>query len=57
MSGLRVLGHSPVFPAGRGLFSFCVRWADEYGKRDFCHGFLATESPCDTLHVVWSHLN
>ena len=26
-----------IFPASRRLFSFSVRWADEYGKRDFCH--------------------
>ena len=49
-----------VIPGSRGLVSFCVLWADEYGKIDLCHGlkltalsmlggYLATESSHDTF--------
>ena len=31
-----------IFPASRGVFSFYVRWADEYGKRNLCHGSKVT---------------
>ena len=50
-------------PASRGLFSFCVRWTDEYAKRDPCHGsilivlslqggYLATKSSPDVSCCV-----
>ena len=41
----------PVFPESRGLFSSCVRWADEYGKRNLCHGLTLTliQPPSTTL--------
>ena len=54
-----------MFPASKGIFSLCVRRADEYGRRDLCHGsklivlnmrcgYLATESSRDTLRCVGS---
>ena len=40
-----------LFPANRSLFFFCVRWADEYGKRHLCHGSKLTliQPPSTTL--------
>ena len=57
-----------VFPASEGLFFFCVRMADENGKRDFCQGsklivlsmrvgYLATESSRHTSCCVGSLKN
>ena len=54
-----------LFPASRGLYSFCVRWVDEHGKikktsamghcvESMRGGYNKTESSRDTLCCVGS---
>ena len=57
-----------MIPCQRRSLFFCVRWADEYEKRDLYHwskltvlsmrsGYLATEASRDTLCCVGSRNN